>query len=165
MKGLYEGLHKAIRFLLFMILSLMVIVVTAQIFCRYVIFYSLSWSEEFSRYLFAWLILIGASLSVEDHSQICIDIIEGTRGKVKKVVHFIQYTLSLVTVGALFVSGVKLMKIGMRQLSPAMRIPMSIVYLCMPIGFVLLILEIVVQLGLLMKNDGKTVAAEQRGEK
>ena len=37
-------------------LALMSAVIVAQVFCRYVLNSSLSWSEELARYLFIWMI-------------------------------------------------------------------------------------------------------------
>ena len=144
---IYNALHKAIRFILFAILSFMVIVVTMQIVCRYVFFYSLSWSEELSRYLFVWLILMGAGFGIAENNAICIDIIETiAKGKFKRAIHLIQYVLSLVAVCVLFYSSILLMQLGTRQISPAMNVPMSMVYLCMPIGFILMIFELIIKI-------------------
>ena len=152
MKTLYTGLHKVIRIILLILLTLMVIVVTAQILCRYVFFYSLSWSEELSRYMFAWLILIGAGLGIEDRSSICIDVIENlTHGNVKKVIHILQYVISLIAVAILFYSACKLTQLGARQLSPAMGVKMSTIYLCMPLGFALMFIENLIKIFQIIK--------------
>ncbi len=52
-----------------------VTVVTGQVIWRYVFNNSLSWSEELSRYLFAWLIFVGASIAVKENTHIRVDII------------------------------------------------------------------------------------------
>ncbi len=165
MEALYKGIHKIIRLVLLVILSLMVIIVTAQIICRYIFFYSLSWSEELSRYLFAWLILIGACLGIEDRSSICIDVIENvTSGKTKKYIHILQYVISIIAVVILFFSACKLTQLGARQMSPAMGVKMSIIYVCMPIGFILMFLENVIKIIQIIKY-GDIQTEETGGEK
>ena len=52
-----------------------VAVVTGQVIWRYVFNNSLSWSEELSRYLFAWLIFVGAAIAVKENTHIRVDII------------------------------------------------------------------------------------------
>ena len=42
------------QFLLCILLAAMAIVMGIQVFCRYVLSMSLSWSEELTRYLFIW---------------------------------------------------------------------------------------------------------------
>ena len=130
-----------------MILLLMVITVFLQIVTRYVFFYSLPWSEELSRYLFAWLIFIGASLGVGEESQIRIDIIDTlVKGGFRKIVNLLQYVLSFGTVTVLIFSTAKILQIGMRQRSPAMHIPMTYIYLCIPVGLALVNLELFVKM-------------------
>ena len=47
------------------IISLMLIVVICmQTFCRTVIFRSIPWSEELSRYFFVWITVLGSSLAI-----------------------------------------------------------------------------------------------------
>lgn len=163
MKALYSSLHKAIRGILFAILTLMVIIVTMQILVRHVFFYSLSWSEELSRYLFAWLIMVGACLGIEDRSSICIDVIENlTSGKAKKLIHVLQYVFSLIAIGIMFFASIKFVQLGTRQLSPAMAIPMAFIYICFPIGFVLMALENIVKLIQILRT-GDVITEEADG--
>ncbi len=54
-------------------LALMSAVIVAQVFCRYVLNSSLSWSEELARYLFIWMIYIGISYGVKLDKHICVD--------------------------------------------------------------------------------------------
>jgi TRAP-type C4-dicarboxylate transport system permease small subunit len=57
-----------------LMLLLIVLVVTAQIVWRYIFNNSLSWSEELSRYLFAWLIFVGGALAIKEGSHIKVDL-------------------------------------------------------------------------------------------
>ena len=43
------------------LLSAMTLILAVQVFMRYVMGASLSWSEELARYLFIWLIYLGIS--------------------------------------------------------------------------------------------------------
>ena len=54
-------------------LALMSIIIVLQVFFRYVLNNSLSWSEELARYLFIWMIYIGISLGVKMDKHICVD--------------------------------------------------------------------------------------------
>ena len=45
-------------------LIVMMVVIVVQVFTRYVIFYSLPWSEELSRYLFVFIVVCGINVAV-----------------------------------------------------------------------------------------------------
>jgi TRAP-type C4-dicarboxylate transport system permease small subunit len=139
----YKTLHKVIDIILFTILAAMVTIVTAQIFTRFILFYSLPWSEELSRYLFAYLILLGACVGVREKNQIAIDVIDNfIKGNKAAVLAVIQNLIQIAVIIILFYSSLKLMKVGARQMSPAMGVKMSLIYLCFPIGFSLIFLEL-----------------------
>lgn len=147
MLSLYRTLHKIIDLVLFAILAAMVAIVSVQIFTRFVLFYSLPWSEELSRYLFAYLILLGACVGVRENNQISIDIIDNfVRGRSARVLAVIQYLVQIVTVAVLFYSAMMLIQVGARQISPAMGLKMSYIYMCFPIGFTLILIELLVKL-------------------
>ena len=57
-------------------LVVIVLVICAQTFFRYVVFKSLSWSEEVSRFLFAILVSWGICIGIQRDSLIRVDIID-----------------------------------------------------------------------------------------
>ena len=70
LKWLDENLE---RYILFLLSAIMVVVIFIQVFMRYVMSNSLSWSEELARYCFIWLIYIGISYAVKHHRHIKVD--------------------------------------------------------------------------------------------
>ena len=54
-------------------LALMSAIIVAQVFFRYVLNNSLSWSEELARYLFIWTIYIGISYGVKMDKHVAVD--------------------------------------------------------------------------------------------
>lgn len=58
------------KFLLFLALAAMAVIMGIQVFCRSVLFMSLSWSEELTRCLFIW----SGFLSVSCCTKYCISI-------------------------------------------------------------------------------------------
>ena len=146
MLSFYKTLHKVIDLVLFVILAAMVVIVSVQIFTRFVLFYSLPWSEELSRYLFAYLILLGACVGVRENNQISIDIIDNfVQGRQARILALVQYLVQIAAVVILFYSSLMLIKVGARQVSPAMGLKMSLIYMCFPIGFSLILIELAVK--------------------
>lgn len=126
-------------------LLLMIGVVFLQTFCRFVIFKSLTWSEELSRYLFVAVIVLGINLASTNHLFVRIEIIDGyLKGKALLIMNVIRKAVT-VYVSFIFVySGYELIKIGGYQISPAMGIPMSVLYGIIFVGFILNAVALVV---------------------
>ena len=127
-------------------LALMSAVIVAQVFCRYVLNSSLSWSEELARYLFIWMIYIGISYGVKLDKHICVDAVYTFMPKsIKRGYAIVAYLLFLAF--AVFIVYYGIMVVGMQissgQVSPAMGVPMQYVYAAPVVGFVLTAIRLV----------------------
>lgn len=127
-------------------LALMSAVIVAQVFCRYVLNSSLSWSEELARYLFIWMIYIGISYGVKLDKHICVDAVYTFAPKgIKRYYAIVGYLLFLLFAVAMVYYGVLVvgMQISSGQVSPAMGVPMQYVYAAPVVGFVLTAIRLV----------------------
>jgi len=126
-------------------LILMVAVVFCQTFTRFVIFYSLPWSEEASRYLFVFMIMSGFNVAITNKEMIRIGVIdEYLSPLLKKGLDYVRFFISLLVILVLTYSALNLIPLGFYQLSPAMQIPMSIMYIAIFIGFVLSLISVLI---------------------
>ena len=101
---------------------------------------------ESASYAQIWLTAIGASVALRYGSMFALDTL--TRHldlRLARVVSILIALFSLILVGILFYGSVILTESGFRQLSPVQRLPMWIVFIGVPIGMVLLALEIVLR--------------------
>lgn len=73
MKQAAVGVDAAIDWLLSALIAAIVAVMLVSILFRYVLNNSLSWSDEFVRYLFVWLTLLGSAVVFRDREHIRID--------------------------------------------------------------------------------------------
>lgn len=125
-------------------LSLMVVIMGAQVFMRYVIGRSLGWPEELSRYLFIWISFLGMSYAIRTDTGLKIDIIYTVIPKLKIpltfVGDFIYFLFCLFMLAPAYSALTRMMKSA--QLSSAMQIPMWLVYLSLMVGLVLSILRL-----------------------
>ncbi|MBO7711505.1 MAG: TRAP transporter small permease [Lachnospiraceae bacterium] len=125
----------------------MMCVILLQTFTRYVIFYSLPWSEELSRYLFIGMICLGVNIGVSKDLMIRIDAIDTKLNEAQKRWFSVGYlVLELFTSIFLFISTFDMVRIGKLQRSAAMRIPMNYMYLVFTVGYFLAILAILLKL-------------------
>ena len=126
---------------IFMVISLIVITISmfAQVISRYVFGASLVWTEELSRYAFILLAFAGLSFGIRAKKHIRIDIFETFIPILRKPfevfadICFLVFCLLMIRPG--FNSVEFIMNSG--QISPALQIPMYIVYLPLLIGLLL----------------------------
>lgn len=114
-----------------------VILVFFQVILRYVFSSSLSWSEELARYIFIWQIWLGTSVAQRDNSHVRIEAAGGVGGSRRKSmlrivsdIIWLIFCLLLVRYG--FELVVSIYKRGL--ISAAMRMPMYLVYLSLPVS-------------------------------
>ncbi|MGO4886732.1 TRAP transporter small permease [Anaerobacillus sp. MEB173] len=136
---------------LFMIIFsvVMVAVIALQVFMRYVMGASLSWSEELARFCFIWLVYLGISYGVKKQRHIKVDLVLlALKDKGKVVMNivanliFLAFAIFVIIYGYEIAS--KLLTWG--QQSPALQIPMGLVYMATPIGMGLTAIRIIQQL-------------------
>ena len=75
-KKVFSKVQKVNTFVIGLALLAIILVVFLQTFCRFVIFRSLPWSEELSRYLFVAVIVLGVNLAITKHMFVRIEIID-----------------------------------------------------------------------------------------
>ena len=63
-----------------MLFGALTIVVSLQVLTRFVLHVPMIWSEEIARFLFFWVVMLGAALSVKNRRHFVIDI---TMGRIK----------------------------------------------------------------------------------
>jgi TRAP-type C4-dicarboxylate transport system permease small subunit len=133
--------------LLGIILALMMCIIFLQTFTRYVVFYSLPWSEELSRYLFVALVCLGINVGVANNLMIRIDNIDqGLSPRMKHIFEIGRLIIELFVSIMFLVSRFDMIRIGKFQTSAAMQIPMHIMYGIVAAGFVLAIISVLFKL-------------------
>ncbi|MFZ4451497.1 TRAP transporter small permease [Salibacterium aidingense] len=137
------------EFLLVVFSSIMVVVIAMQVFMRYVMGDSLSWSEELARYCFIWLVYIGISYGVKKQRHIKVDamlIFFKQRGKIamNMLANLIFMIFAIVIIYYGQDIALRIWELG--QQSPALHLPMGVVYLATPAGMGLTVIRLIQQL-------------------
>lgn len=139
-------------------LAVTVTVIFVQVIARHVFNSSLSWSEEFARYVFIWQIWLGTSMATRERTHVKVEILQGMLGKkgncvlnITGCIGVLVFAFFLVHYGYLSMMSI----MGRHAVSTAMRIPLWIVYLSLPVGNLLVCLRMVVQI---IEEIGKMTA-------
>jgi TRAP-type C4-dicarboxylate transport system permease small subunit len=129
-------------FVVIAIAVLLVLCLLVSIFFRYVIGYALSFPEELSMLLFAWLILLAGSLGVREGFHIRLTIVTNTLPPtIRKVLARLVTLGIMVFGGVLLYSGQDLIVRTAGDLSATIRYPIEILYYPAPICGALIILH------------------------
>jgi len=138
LRKLVGGLAIFNKYLIATLLAAMTIVVVVSITMRYVFNSAPSWSEEVTKYLFIYLIFLAAAQGVRYRVHVRIDTLErALKGTALTVVQTVSRLLLFVLLLAIAYYGFEIVGSTMRQASPALGIPMGLVYLALPVGAIL----------------------------
>lgn len=128
---------------LVLIMSVMVINVLWQVFTRYVTGNPSSFTDELARYLMIWIGVLGAAYVSGKSLHVTIDILP-KRYNIKTQNRFKTVVTILVILFVLFafvIGGSRLVYISyvLGQQSPALQLPLAVVYVIIPISGLLII--------------------------
>ncbi|WP_269321856.1 TRAP transporter small permease [Oceanobacillus salinisoli] len=134
----------------------MVILIFLQIFTRYILGDAVTWSEEASRYLFIWLIFLSIGIGFTEQKHISIDIVVDRLPVIgQRILKQFVYLLLFAIVIFFTYQGYLLIEnmMGFGQKSANMQIPMWIVYISLPVGFLFASLRLVQTSIMLWKEE------------
>ncbi|MBQ8013721.1 MAG: TRAP transporter small permease [Treponema sp.] len=123
-----------------LVILLIVIIVSCEVFGRLVLHHSIMWSEEVALLLMVWTAFIAMAIGVEKGLHISISIFFNMFPKVVQVIITKINTLATIFFGyILVVYGIKLVSMTMSSTLPATQWPAGTAYCMMPVGGVFII--------------------------
>lgn len=149
-----DVLNKIVGYIVGIMLAAMSIIIIAQILCRFVFEFPLTWSEEAARFLMVYTVFLGASLALRHHRMIAIEILpEYLKPKARKMLKIAIMLISIVFFIILLVQGIDMLEIVQRQASAALGISMDIPYMAIPLGALLMIINAIAVIVELVTNQ------------
>jgi TRAP-type C4-dicarboxylate transport system permease small subunit len=144
-----DKINYFLKYLLGVLLIITLIILSVQIISRFIFNSPLTWSEELSRYLMVWITFVGAGLAIRYQKLIRLEFLFVLISFTPKVEKGIRAVASLITIVFCFIVlrySVQILEIVHVQKSAALQIPMSIPYLAISIGFLIMALNTLVSL-------------------
>ncbi len=139
-----DTLNRITEVILVLILTAMAVVVFLQVIFRYVLNFPLFWTEEFARYCLVWASLLGSAVAVKRGQHIAVTVLverfPPPLSRVCKVMALISVVMML---SIILWGGIQLVAITRAQISPALRMPMSVPYAAIPVGAALMLVHTV----------------------
>lgn len=135
-------LDKILEVILVIIMGVMVINVLWQVGSRYIMQSPSSFTDELARYLLIWLSILGASYVTGKKMHLSIDLLAQKVGPEKrKSLNTLVYAIvAIFALLAMVIGGSRLVYIvsSLGQTSPALEIPLSYVYIVLPVGGIII---------------------------
>ena len=140
--SLRNAVDRAVRFLLVVLMSAIVIDVLLQVFSRYLFNAPLSFTDELASFLLIWLGLLGAAYATGEKQHLAIDLLAmrvspASQRRLEVIVTVLVVVFAL---AVLIVGGGWLVYTGFLfgQLSASLQLSLGYVYLIVPIAGVLI---------------------------
>ncbi|PHI21693.1 TRAP transporter permease DctQ [Lewinellaceae bacterium SD302] len=142
MERTYKLLNRAIEFLLIAIFSLLVLDVLWQVFGRYVLNRSFSFTEEFARFALIWLTILGAAYLNGHRKHLSMDywldkLEPVAKARRRKIIEMVMLLFALIV---MVIGGGNLVNTTLRlgQVSAVMNVPLGFVYAIVPFSGLLI---------------------------
>lgn len=135
-------IDKIIGSILVVLMAVITLDVLWGVFTRYALGNQASWSEELARFLLIWIGVLGAAYASGQRMHLSIDLLgpKLAPARQRQLQRMIDLIIVVFALTVLIIGGLRLLYITqvLGQLSPALGIPMGLVYSVLPLsGFLI----------------------------
>lgn len=144
MNKLIRILDNSIAWIMIILMAVLVIVVTWQVFTRYLLGEASSFSEETARFLLIWIGLLGAAYAYKLNMHLAFDLMLTKATGIRKfwMEIFIHLLIAFFSILVLILGGYYLVQLTweLNQLSASLQIPLAYVYVVLPLSGVIIVI-------------------------
>ena len=157
--------NKLLNFAIAVSLASMSLAVFGNVVLRYVFNSGLTWSEEMSRYLFVWMVFLGAIAALKDKMHLGVDIVVNALPKgLQKVVFIISNAIVLYLLWLVLEGSWKMTLLNMNSTGPATGMPLSYMYGIGIVSSIWMMILIISSLFLAIKGKSESLTIIQSSE-
>lgn len=134
---------KFLELVLSVLMIAMAIIVLWQVFTRFVLHDSSTWSEEAARFLMVWVAFLGGAVGIKYGVHIGLDLFYRwiKSDRIRLVIELFSHIACIVFACIWIVQGYLFVLEGFLQRSPALLIPMGVVYAVIPFSGIVVIIN------------------------
>lgn len=130
-----NGINKLYEALALLLLTAMTSALALQVFTRYILGASMAGTEEFARYAFIWIIMLGASICIQNGSHATVTILnDNLHGTLKQIHKIIIQLLVLLACCVLVRYGFTMIAVSAKSHTPTLGLPTCFIYAALPVG-------------------------------
>ena len=125
---------RLLSFLLVISVAILIVPVTLQIFSRYTaLIPSYIWTEEMARFLFIWMIMIGAMIGVRESTHFEVDLWPHVSSRIEAAVKLVASLCVLVFALVFVWSGYEFTAFAWNRISELAELPLWLIHIAWPI--------------------------------
>ena len=135
MKRVIEAYHRLLTRLMVATVAILVVPVSLQIVARYTqLIPSYIWTEELSRFLFIWMIMLGAMIGIREGTHFEVDVWPELGRRANAALRIVSHLFVLVFALVFLYWGIKFVEFGWYQESELAELPMPFIFVAWPLA-------------------------------
>jgi TRAP-type transport system small permease protein len=135
MTRLIEAYHRLLTRLMVATVAILVVPVSLQIVARYTqLIPSYIWTEEMSRFLFIWMIMLGAMIGLREGTHFEVDVWPELGRRANAALRIVSHLFVLVFALVFLYWGIKFVEFGWYQESELAELPMPFIFIAWPLA-------------------------------
>jgi TRAP-type C4-dicarboxylate transport system permease small subunit len=135
MRKLIDGYYRLLNALLVVTVAILVVPVAIQILSRHTPWVpTWIWTEEMARFLFIWMIMIGAMVGIRDGAHFDVDLWPELRPRANALLRVVADLFVLVMALVFIWYGIRFVQFGWDQTSELAELPMAWIFLSWPLA-------------------------------
>lgn len=135
MKKILDGYQRLLRWLMVASVAILMVPITMQVISRYTaLIPSYIWTEELSRFVFIWMVMLGAMIAVRDGSHFDVDVWPTLERRPNAMLRIVTNLLVLVFALVYVYWGIEFVQFGWNQSSELAELPMTYIFIAWPVA-------------------------------
>ena len=134
MRKFIDGYYRLLNVLLGASVGILIVPVTIQMISRFTaLIPAWIWTEEMARFLFIWMVMLGAMIGVRNGSHFECDVWPELKPRANALLHVVSMVLVLVFALVFVWYGIRFVQFGWNQSSELADLPMAWIFVAWPL--------------------------------
>ena len=134
MRKFIDAYYRLLNVLLGLSVGLLIVPVTLQMISRFTaLIPAWIWTEEMARFLFIWMVMLGAMIGVRDGTHFDVDVLPVLKPRANRILRIVSMVFILIFALVFVWYGIKFVQFGWSQTSELADLPMAWIFVAWPL--------------------------------
>jgi TRAP-type C4-dicarboxylate transport system permease small subunit len=135
MKKLIGFYHQLLTWLMVLTIAVLIVPVSLQMISRYTaLIPSYIWTEELSRFLFIWMVMLGAMIGIREGTHFEVDVWPELNPRANAMLKIVSSVFILIFALVFLYWGIQFVQFGWYQTSELADLPMPFIFVAWPVA-------------------------------